>query len=390
MGNFPTKVYFKLTIKQLSLYQFKNYEDEKIVFHPLLNALTGLNGMGKTNILDAIYYLCLGKSFFTSSDKLVVTHDKDAFRLEAVILNGQHKDIISIKSIAGKNKEIIISGKKTNRISDHVGKFPCVMIAPSDIQYLLAGSEERRNFINNTIVQYDPVYLDHLLVYNRLLKQRNALLKNMAERRQYDPILLESVTSGMITPASYIYNARKLLEEKISDIFSGIYSSIADSREHCMIRYESQLATDKFQNLQYISQEKDRITGRTSQGIHKDDLLFFMNEHPLKDFASQGQLKSFVLALKLTQYTILESIKKVKPVLLLDDIFDKLDPQRVTHLLHLVLNKDFGQVFISDTQADRIQSILNQLGADHYIFHVENGKTTACEHSETIQKPVLN
>ena len=346
--------------------------------------------MGKTNILDAIYYLCLGKSFFTTSDKLVMSHGKDAFRLEAVILNGEQKEIVSIKSITGKNKEIIISGKKMNRISDHVGKFPCVMIAPSDIQYLLAGSEERRNFINNTIVQYDPVYLDHLLIYNRLLKQRNALLKNMAERRIFDPIMLESITLGMVNPAAYIYNARKLLEDKISDIFSSIYASISGSREQCKVRYESQLASDNFQNLQRISQEKDRITGRTSQGIHKDDLMFYMNDHPLKDFASQGQLKSFVLALKLTQYTILESIKQVKPVLLLDDIFDKLDPQRVTHLLHLVLNKDFGQVFISDTQAARIETILNQLGAEHYIFHVENGKTKAYEHSETIQKTVLN
>lgn len=372
--NIPTKKHFDLIISKLSLYQFRNYQNEKINFHPRMNAITGLNGMGKTNILDAIYYLCLGKSFFSSTDRLLVMHDKEGFRIEGEFLNASVKDIISVKSLVGKNKEIEISGKKLVRISEHVGRFPCVMIAPSDIQLLLSGSEERRNFMNNTIVQYDPIYLDNLLIYNRLLKQRNALLKSMAERRQFDPVLLESISAGMRTPAQYIHNARKLLESRIRKIFSDIYNKISESRELCDVAFESQLDHDSFENLQILSLEKDRILARTGQGIHKDDLQFFMNEMPLKDYASQGQLKSFVLALKLAQYTILESVKSTKPVLLLDDIFDKLDQQRVSHLLSLVLSEGFGQVFISDTQTERIRTVLEQLGAEYHIFVVENGK----------------
>ncbi|MBK9257812.1 MAG: DNA replication and repair protein RecF [Saprospiraceae bacterium] len=362
-----------MKIKSLSIYQYKNYESEKIRLHPVLNAFTGLNGMGKTNLLDAVYYLCLGKSYFSATDKLNVMQEKEAFRLEGNFNNetGDHKVVIKVQLNNGKDIEL--SGKKTTRISDHVGTFPCVMIAPIDIQLMLEGSEERRNFFNNTIVQYDKSYLEDLLVYNKLLKQRNALLKSMQEQKRFDPILLESVSRGMIAPSQNIFTKRKELESKIKAVFSEIYADISGKRENCEIEYSSQLAENGLAVLMEKHIDKDRILCRTTQGIHKDDLTFSMNGYPLKSYASQGQLKSFVLALKLAQYKILETVTGTKPLLLLDDIFDKLDKERVTHLLSLVTHPYFGQVFLTDTQPDRIRDILLELNKEHAIFVVQSG-----------------
>lgn len=362
-----------MKLRILTLYQFRNYADEKISMHPGINAFTGLNGMGKTNILDAVYYLCLGKSFFNASDKHIYMNEKDAFRISGTFEQEGYDETVTIKSIAGQKKEISISGKKLTRIADHVGRFPCVMIAPADIQILLSGSEERRNFMNNTIVQYDAEYLDQLLTYNRLLKQRNALLKQIQDTNIPQPELLNVISEKMAAPADYIFKARQHFESLLQPVFTYIYELVSGRKESCSIQYESQLSTEDFMQLNQKNRPKDLVLARTTGGIHKDDLNFLMNGRELKEYGSQGQLKSFVLALKLSQYKILHQVRNIKPILLLDDIFDKLDKQRVSNLLSIVRGEDFGQVLLTDTQEDRIHEILSNLGQEYRIFTVDNG-----------------
>lgn len=363
-----------LNVHSLKLTQFRNYALENFDFHPKINALVGLNGMGKTNVLDALYFLCLGKSYFSSNEKMVTMVDTDFFRLEAAFDVQDSKDIVVIKCKNGGKKEIEISGKKVLKISDHVGKFLCVMIAPDDIQWMLEGSEQRRNFINNTMVQMYRPYLEDLLLYNALLKRRNVVLKSFLETKQFDPIYLDSMTAGMIDPAHRIYEYRKSLVLQMAEIFTDTYAEISDSREACTITYQSQLSNQHLGVLMSQNLDKDRILARTSQGIHKDDLQFTMNGEPLRNFASQGQLKSFILALKITQYKILHQNMGQKPLLLLDDIFDKLDHQRVRKLLLLLIDENFGQVFITDTHTNRVADILDEIQTDYKLFKINDGK----------------
>ncbi|MBK8625357.1 MAG: DNA replication and repair protein RecF [Saprospiraceae bacterium] len=362
-----------MIIETLKLTQFRNYDAATLIFHPQVNALTGMNGMGKTNVLDALYYLCLGKSYFSGTDKMVMMQNKDFFRVEGHFYKQNDKEIVVVKSKFGHRKEIEISGKKVEKISDHVGRFLCVIIAPDDIQMMLEGSEERRNFLNNTIVQTDKFYLDDLLLYNGLLKRRNTLLKTFADQKRFDALLLESVTTGMFGPALRIYNQRKAAIEQMIAIFRDTYEEISGNKEQCNILYQSQLANDSLEYLMQKNMDKDRILARTTQGIHKDDLIFTMNGEPLRNFASQGQLKSFVLALKLTQYRLLKQNSGQQPILLLDDIFDKLDHLRVRQMLTMLIKNGFGQIFITDTNQDRISEILEEIGTEYKVFSVVDG-----------------
>lgn len=362
-----------MIIEKLKLLQFNNYDNTDISWHPKFNAITGLNGMGKTNILDAIYYLCLGRSYFNFSDRHVVQQGKDGFRLEGHFNNQGDKDILEIKAYPGKSKDIIKSGVKVKRITDHVGNFPCVIVAPADIQLMLEGSEERRKFLNNTIMQFDNHYSENLLNYSRVLKQRNALLKQFAEKHYFDGDLLESITVQMYRPSDVIFKARAKMIERLSELFTQYYNMISGNRETCEIIYKSHLLDNDAESLARESLQKDKILNRTTKGIHKDDITFKMNDNLLKNFASQGQLKSFVLALKLAQYEILSEIKKSRPILLLDDIFDKLDKERVAHLLDIVGDEKFGQIFISDTNLDRIPGILEDKNVSFAPFKVDKG-----------------
>lgn len=363
-----------MTVRHLKLTQFRNYQTAVVDFHPNINVLTGMNGMGKTNILDALYYLGLGKSYFASGDKTVIMLDKDFFRVEGAIERGDRTEIVVIKVQSGKKKVIEISGKKLPSIGDFIGEFPVVMIAPDDVGRMLESSENRRNFINNTIVQTDKDYLKDLLLYNALLKRRNTLLKTFAKNNNFDKILLDSYTEPMFGPAKRIYEKRAVEIQKMVPVFNEIYGQVSGKSEFCTIEYKSELKDTDIEELIRRNLEKDRILTRTSTGIHKDDLIFSMNDQLLKDYASQGQLKSFVLSLKISQYRILESATKTKPILLLDDIFDKLDKSRVKHLLALLSHDDFGQVFITDTVAERLEDILNDMNLDFKMFHVKKGE----------------
>jgi DNA replication and repair protein RecF len=359
--------------QSLTLANFRNYDSGRVALHPRVNVFCGLNGAGKTNMLDAVYYLCLGKSYFAQTDKLVIRQGADFFRIEGILTEANDTDKVSVKMKAGGRKEIDISGKRAERLADYIGRFLCVIITPDDIHLMLEGSEQRRTFLNNTLVQTDPAYLHNLMTYSALLKRRNSLLKTFAENRTFDALLLESVTAGMFGPAAQIHEVRQAGVAKLVPLFEAAYADISGKRESCGIAYESQLAGNSLEGLMQLHLEKDRVLARTTQGIHKDDLVFTMNGEPLKHFASQGQLKSFVLALKMAQYKLLEQESGRKPVFLLDDIFDKLDQQRVTQLMHMLTNQQFGQIFITDTSAERMQQVLGQLETGYALFQVERG-----------------
>lgn len=355
------------------LYNYKNYASAHVDWHEKVNIITGLNGMGKTNMLDAIYYTCLGKSFFNNSDRLNVLQGGEGFRIESHFHLEQHQDILEIKVYPGKSKEIVRSGDKVDKITDHVGTFPCVIVTPIDIQLMLDGSEERRKFLDNTICQCDSLYLSHLLKYNRLLKQRNALLKSFIENRSFNKVLLSSIDEQMYVPAAYVFAERQKKIEQLSLLFEKYYAIISGQNEHCSIAYKSLLLEQNLESIFEQNMQKDRIMGRTTGGIHRDDMTFKMNDNKLKDFASQGQLKSFVLALKLAQYELLGDMKNKKPLLLLDDIFDKLDRNRVAYLLDIVCSKDLGQVFITDTNDERVADILLEKKNPFALYNVDKG-----------------
>lgn len=334
--------------------------------------------MGKTNILDALYYSCLGKSYFSSIDKNVILKEKEFFRIETLVDKNEGVEVIVIKNKSGQRKVIEISGKKMESISAFIGNFLAVIIAPDDVHIMMEGSEDRRNFLNNTIVQTDHGYLEDLLLYNGWLKRRNAILKTFAEQKSFNALLLESVTTPLIEPAIRIYEKRKEYVEKMLPVFKQVYADLSGESEACDISYSSQLDEESFATLLRSNTDKDCVLGRTTAGIHKDDLIFNMNGEPLRNYASQGQLKSFVLALKITQYKMLASISKDKPLFLLDDIFDKLDESRVKHLLTMLIKEDFGQIFITDTEQDRITKVLQEIGAAFQLFEVVDGQVSAC------------
>ncbi len=362
-----------MQLKQIKLVNFRNYEEELFNFTAKVVLVVGDNGMGKTNLLDAIYYSSIGKSYFTSYDKNVTLQNQAFFRIESKFDLYDEQLGITIKVKPGTLKEIEVNNNKITKLSEHIGKVPIVMISPDDVHTLLQSNEERRNFINNIIVQYDPIYIEQLTLYNRLLKQRNALLKEYVENRKIDNDLLWVITKRMANPAKYIFTTRRNLIDDLKPFFKTHYSEISNSNEHCTIDYISQLDQKDFLHQTDYAMEKDKATGRSSVGVHKDEIIFLLNDMPLKDYGSQGQLKTFVLALKLSQYQYLSNNTNIKPLLLLDDIFDKLDPSRVQHLLELIKQNKFGQVFITDTHVNRIKDLLNDQEMID-VFEIKHGK----------------
>jgi DNA replication and repair protein RecF len=364
-----------LHIKELTLTNFKNYEMQSFKFSPKLNCIVGENGMGKTNIMDAIHTFALGKSHFLSTDQNLIRFGEDFFRIQAHV------------SRFGKNEEIVVKYKYRTKkviernkipykkISEHIGLIPLVMIAPDDIQLIMEGSEERRRFLDLSLVQYDSVYLEQLLIYNSVLEQRNSLLKSYEYLKPFNFDLLETYDLQLIKPAQYIFEKRYELIKKLEPIFVACYASISGDKEKVNIKYTSSLFEEEMVISLLHSREKDLILQRTTKGIHKDDLELEIKGQSLKKFASQGQLKSYLLAMKLAQYEFLKEITKLSPILLLDDIFDKLDEKRVAQLLNLLFEKNFGQIFITDTHELRIESIIQKLldKSEYTKIKIEDG-----------------
>jgi len=362
-----------LRLDKIKLTNFKNYAGEHLSFSPKLNCFVGKNGMGKTNLLDAIYYLCMCKSHFAIRDTNVLKEGEDFFRLEGYFKKKQKKEKIVFKIIPKKKKEIERNDKQYDKLSEHIGLLPVVIIAPDDTILATEGSEERRRFLDNTLSQLDKGYLANLMLYNRVLKQRNAALKTMWERRKFDESLIQTYDKQMIAPAKLIHEQRAAFIADFIPIFNEIYGVIASEAEVVGCVYKSKLSDTDYTDLLSESREKDRVLQRTTTGIHKDDLAFSLKGFPLKRFASQGQLKSYILAMKLAQYQLLRKHKDCEPILLLDDIFDKLDRTRVAQLLSLLVKGEYGQIFITDTHENRVEEIIQSFGKDYKSFLIANG-----------------
>lgn len=364
-------------LKQLSLLNFKNYTEAELSFEPGVNAFAGNNGAGKTNLLDAIHYLALCKSYFNPIDSQQIKQGADLFMINGVFEKDNKREVIVCGLKRNQKKQFKRNKKEYQRLADHIGLLPLVMVSPYDISIIIEGSEERRKFIDNVISQTDNHYLDELIAYNKTLINRNALLKMIADTGKYDPALLEIYDEQLVASGNKIFNKRKAFMEIFTQIFNGHYRFLSEDAETVELVYESQLLNDDLGALLKRSAERDRILERTTQGIHKDDLHFAIHGMAMKKFGSQGQQKSFLIALKLAQYSFLNNQKGYKPLLLLDDIFDKLDENRTRKLMEMVSNNDFGQVFITDTSSDRIGKIFSDLNVKINIFKVDKGTVYA-------------
>lgn len=364
-------------LERLHLVHFKNYTEQKLELSPQLNCFVGDNGMGKTNLLDAIHYLCMCKSHFGLLDRQVVQHEADFFRIEGLFERGGKAETI-VCTYAPRARKILSRNRVPyTRLADHIGLLPLIMIAPDDTLLITEGSEHRRQFLDILLVQYDPIYLRQLMAYNKVLQQRNAFLKSFRHPLEVDTTLLEVYNRQLLAPAAYLYEQRQAMVERLIPLFQTYYKAISGDKEQVSMAYQSHLAEQPLDILFAESQEKDLWLQRTTKGIHKDDLRLLINGYAVKRFASQGQLKSYLLALKLAQYELLRQHCAMPPILLLDDIFDKLDQQRVKQLLQLLIEREFGQIFLTDTHQDRVASIVQQLQADFKQFGVVNGHVQA-------------
>jgi DNA replication and repair protein RecF len=364
----------KMHLQRITLTNFKNYQQAEMHFSDKINCFIGDNGAGKTNILDAVYYLSYCKSYFNLADQQNIRHHEDFFSIHGYFGN-QHSVPDQVSCIQKRNhkKTFRFNQKDYERLADHIGKIPVVMISPYDRDLINEGSEVRRRFLDSVVSQFDPVYLNHLITYNKALLQRNSLLKQFSERHHFDPDLLQLYNEPLKVSAQLIYERRKAFIDAFLPLFSHYYALVSGERETVAIEYETDLHHSGLEDLFAGAIEKDRQARFTTVGVHKDDLLFTIGSYPLKKFGSQGQQKSFVIALKLAQFDYTSAIMGQKPVLLFDDIFDKLDDFRVGQLIQLVSEERFGQVFITDTQRNRIERLFEDSPIDHRIFKVETG-----------------
>lgn len=354
-----------MRFKKISITGYKNYQSRTFDFTERIIGIWGMNGKGKTNLLDAINYLCFTKSYFSKTDTLNIHFGNEGFRLEGEL--DSEKDLSIPQKIvciyrAAQKKEFYLDDVAYEKFSHHIGKFPCVFIAPDDIGMITGGSEERRKFIDTLISQLDAEYLQQLIIYNKVLAQRNSFLKNEAQKSRFDFALLETFDRQFIIPGNYIYQVRKKFSLELFPLIQEFYKSISGNNEVVSVEYNSMLNENRFEELLVAARQKDRLIQRTNVGIHRDDLVFLLHENIFKSIASQGQRKSLLFACKLAEFEILKKEKKFPPVLLLDDVFEKLDESRIANLLKYVCKENSGQVFITDTHAERLQISLSQFG----------------------------
>ncbi len=357
-----------MILKSLSVLNYKNFDERSFIFNEKINCFVGNNGVGKTNVLDAIYHLSFGKSYFNPIASQNIKHDEPFF-----VVNGEYekentseKIVVSLKR--GKKKVIKRNGKIYEKYSDHIGFLPLVIISPADRDLIIEGSATRRKFMDGVISQSDKSYLNALLKYNKIVAQRNSLLKYFAVNHTFNKDTLEVYNLQLDQFGHEIHEKRQAFLETFIPIFKARYEAISNGNELVELVYESDLTTNRLETLLKTVINKDKAIQYTSVGIHKDDLIFNIAEHPIKKFGSQGQQKSFLIALKLAQFDFIKSRSHVNPILLLDDIFDKLDEQRVSQIIKLVDDENFGQLFISDTHADRTEAVVKQVHQSYEIF----------------------
>ena len=359
-----------LQLQKVVLTHFKNYDIQSFDFTANLIGICGKNGVGKTNLIDSIYYACFTKSYFTTSDNLNIGFNKDGFRLAASFLVAQQTNKVVCILKPNSKKEFFLNDVPYTKLSHHIGLLPCVMIAPDDIEIINGGSEERRKLIDTVISQLDKTYLQQLIAYNKIMQQRNSLLKSSKEKGKLDTALLDILDEQMILPAHYIFEKRTEYCKTLVETGFNFYGDIAQSHDNINITYESQLAALPMSDLLKHNREKDFILSRTGAGIHKDDLQLLSEGQAFKSIASQGQKKSLLFALKLAEYEIIKNAKGFSPILLLDDVFEKLDENRMNNLLAHVCKRNDGQVFITDTHKERLEKSFAQLGIAYQIVEL--------------------
>jgi DNA replication and repair protein RecF len=363
-----------LLLNKLSLVNFKNCRESLVEFHPVANCILGANGQGKTNLLDAIHYLSFCKSYFNPIDSQHISFDEQFFVVQGYFLRDEAEEEVYCGVKKAVRKQFKRNKKEYEKLADHVGLFPVVMVTPYDAELILDGSEVRRRFMDMVISQTNKNYLHDLIQYNKLLQQRNAYLKQA--QRQINKDLLETFDFQLIPLNESIHRERKQFMVEFLPYFTATYEQLSGGKEAVSLRYSSQL--NELGIKQVFEQRflKDVSAGHTTGGVHKDDLDFILGEQPLKKYGSQGQQKTFLLALKFAQYYYTREKTGLLPLLLLDDIFDKLDEFRVSSMLELVSGDSFGQVFLTDTDASKAHLILKKIKVEHAVFDVEKGNIT--------------
>ena len=385
-----------LHLQHISLVQFKNYRNQSFSFPERITAICGKNGVGKTNLLDAIHYLCFTKSYFTRLDVHNVQQGNNGFRIEGKFHLYDNPDsfreekALCILRETGR-KEFSVNDDAYDKFSQHIGRYPCVVIAPDDAELITGDSKERRKFLDGLLCQLDAAYLQHLIVYKKILEQRNSLLKSFADTGVRNFELLDVLDEQLIIPGNYIFNKRSEFLNSFLPVAKKLYHEISRQltdvnspneiltkqgamvgKEVVKLLYESQLTKATFSALLKINRVKDCLAQRTTSGIHRDDLVIHLNDQPFKNIASQGQRKSLLFALKLAEMEILKQEKKFAPLLLLDDVFEKLDEERISNLLHRVCVENKGQVFITDTNRDRLLLHLDNLSVNFQLIILED------------------
>lgn len=366
-----------LYLSKLSLLSFKNYAHADIVFSPRFNCITGNNGEGKTNLLDAIHYLSFTKSYFNPIDSQNILHEAPLFVIQGEFKAGGRTDEVFCAQKKGERKQVKVNKKDVERFADHIGLYPVVMASPTDVELILEGSEMRRKFADSIISQYDRAYLEDLIAYTKVLMQRNAQLKQFSKREKFDLEALKIWDVQLIELGCRIFEKRKLFSAEFEPIFQKHYELISGGKETVGFSYQSQLSGGDFEALLNEALEKDRVMEYSTVGIHKDDWEFRMESFPVKKFASQGQQKSYLLAVKLAQFEFVKKHGKLIPILMLDDIHDKLDEQRVKRLIELVGANGFGQVFITDTSKEQVVKLFKGMDVEVKVFKVKDGSISS-------------
>ena len=357
-------------LQKISLVNFKNFESQLFDFEDKINCFVGNNGVGKTNVLDAIYYLSFAKSYFNPVATQNIKHNEDFFIIEGNYCINDRVETVVCSLKRGNKKVVKRNGKAYEKFSEHVGYLPLVIISPADRDLIIEGSAVRRKFIDSVISQSDSVYLNSLISYNKVLAQRNSLLKYFAANRTYDAVNIKVYNEQLHKYGTEIYKKRAVFLKEFVLIFKKRYQAISSRKEEVNLLYKTQLDEGELIDLLDVTIEKDRVLQFTSSGIHKDELSFEIDGYPVKKFGSQGQQKSYLIALKLAQFDFIKTHSKVKPILLLDDIFDKLDDLRVAQIINLVNNDEFGQLFISDTHKERTEEVVKKTNQPYKIFEL--------------------
>lgn len=362
-----------MILKNISIINYKNIKSANLELSPKINCLIGHNGMGKTNFLDAIYYLSFCRSAYNPIDSQIITHDEAFFMLEGNYDNGKGEvENIYCGMKRGTKKHFKRNKKEYKRLSQHIGLIPLIFVSPSDVSLIEGGSEERRRLMDVVISQYDNSYIEALGNYNKALQQRNALLKMDTEP---DPMLMELWEQQMAQNGELLYQKRQAFVDELVPLFQNIYQHISGNKEVVNLRYVSHCQRGPLLEVIQRDRFKDRAVGYSLHGVHRDDLEFLLGDYAMKREGSQGQNKTFVIALKLAQFSFLQrTCSNTIPLLLLDDIFDKLDAQRVEAIVKLVSSDNFGQIFITDTNRDHLDQILSNMDGEYKIFSVDSGK----------------